>query len=471
LISSEIDITSSNIVLSPKPSNSWIYSDLLMFAEVITPGRVTMSKSIPFVIVFLLTHFPTVGQEKPGIRFEKTLNTIRSSRVTEDWDSLRKMAQDIKEALPESSYEYSKLVYEICSRINSAPMKNKKHMAFVQSLAISTVNSKKGPVDLSVRIAGFIQIDFGHAESDFGTNGWAESRRKAMGTILGAYSRLEKEVDRKFDFKDTPYVNIAPPGGKYPSGISPTAIEEPEIRKLYELALEANSNKIKEHNRQRDLHELEIQYLRNIEINTVRAYSIEPMNIQEVKADFTEHGIPRDLTNRIVQKLEERAMVLSKRPPPPKAVITPPKDPPGPDAHHADPRLRKRVTIRLPLPKVDAALKELGETTGVRFTFSGIQNVQPAVNGISVNGVPAWQVMDDFAADKKVDGRWEKDGDGYRLVPRGEPLPSPPPVVSADAEANTLSWTIVAIIAIPIILLASGGVSLWLWRRKSSRGT
>jgi hypothetical protein len=146
--------------------------------------------------------------------------------------------------------------------------------------------------------------------------------------------------------------------------------------------------------------------------------------------------------------------------------IIPPKDPPGPDAHHADPRLRKRVTINVAMPKVEAALEKLREATGVRFTFAGIQNVQPAVNGIFVNGVPAWEVMDAFAADKKVDGRWEKDGDGYRIVPRGEPLPAPPPVVSAAAEANTLSWTIAAIIAIPIVFLAGGSVVILLLRRR-----
>ena len=76
----------------------------------------------------------------------------------------------------------------------------------------------------------------------------------------------------------------------------------------------------------------------------------------------------------------------------------------------------------------------------------------------------AWQVMDDFAADKKVDGRWEKDGDGYRLVPRGEPLPIPPEVIAA-VEAKSRLQIVVGVGVLLTILLAGGGLLFYLWRR------
>ncbi|QDT14427.1 hypothetical protein [Alienimonas californiensis] len=52
------------------------------------------------------------------------------------------------------------------------------------------------------------------------------------------------------------FMNMAPPGWKYPSGITPDAIKEDEIREAYEAALAENSRLAKFRNRQAELRQL-----------------------------------------------------------------------------------------------------------------------------------------------------------------------------------------------------------------------
>lgn len=152
---------------------------------------------------------------------------------------------------------------------------------------------------------------------------------------------------------------------------------------------------------------------------------------------------------------------------PPKVKIIPPPDPPGPEPHHADPRLRKKVTFHLAGPPVDAVLRKLAEETQVAFIRAeGVPNKYPATASISVTGVPAWQVMDHLAGLKRVEGRWEKSGDGYRIVPNG----TAPVIEEEQAElAQTQRTRQRVIIAGVLGLTLAAVVGLAALRRRGNR--
>lgn len=69
---------------------------------------------------------------------------------------------------------------------------------------------------------------------------------------LMAYQKLKAECDPSFDPADVPAINIAAPG-RYPSGISPESITEPDLRKQYVQALAVNREKTERHVRQSSL--------------------------------------------------------------------------------------------------------------------------------------------------------------------------------------------------------------------------
>ena len=70
------------------------------------------------------------------------------------------------------------------------------------------------------------------------------------------------------------FLNMAPPGGKYPSGIAPDAIEEDEIREAYEAALAENSRLSEFRNRQSRLRRLAQIAMRAL--GDLRTFGLDP---------------------------------------------------------------------------------------------------------------------------------------------------------------------------------------------------
>ena len=63
---------------------------------------------------------------------------------------------------------------------------------------------------------------------------------KTAALILNIWERFDEHVAANPYPTEAVYRNMVPPGGKYPSGISPAAIREPEIRAAYEEMLRKN---------------------------------------------------------------------------------------------------------------------------------------------------------------------------------------------------------------------------------------
>jgi hypothetical protein len=121
----------------------------------------------------------------------------------------------------------------------------------------------------------------------------------------------------------------------------------------------------------------------------------------------------------------------------------------------------------LKAPHVDDVLRELRNVTGVSLSRADdVQNQYSAFGSLSLRNVPAWQVMDNLAASKRVEGRWETDGSGYRLVPNGKPVSITELSAAGSALSPMTTWLL--IMAVPA--LAAFGAGVWLVVRKWRRG-
>lgn len=63
---------------------------------------------------------------------------------------------------------------------------------------------------------------------------------KTAALMLSIWERFDKHAAANPHPTEAVYRNMVPPGGKYPSGISPAAIREPDIRAAYEEMLRKN---------------------------------------------------------------------------------------------------------------------------------------------------------------------------------------------------------------------------------------
>jgi hypothetical protein len=408
------------------------------------------------------------------------LARLKDVQESRDFPALEKLVGDVFSKMRKPN-EHFDLVREFCAVLNSVNFKNDKQGEILQRLAVKTVVEfdDQLPVTLRVQLVRHIRLDYPYHREKLRGAEWVTIRRDRVRLWLKAFMHLEKAINREFDFRDLPRANLSPPGNKYRSGVSPESINEPDIREQYVKLLKANTEKSKRYALQRELHDLEKAYLRELELNVVRAYSFEPISVEEIRENFGEFGVPEELTARVIKQLEARLLAkiqldakLAKLPPMARILDITPTTGLG-----ADPRLRAKLTVNFKVPRVEEVLNALRKATGVTLNRAeDIQNDYYVAGSYGFVQIPAFSIMETLASSKYVQGRWQRDGDGYLLVRNGKPVatPSPPPIwprkavndpegpPPAAASGFTFWLILVSSIAIPILLFAV----VWRHRRR-----
>ena len=134
------------------------------------------------------------------------------------------------------------------------------------------------------------------------------------------------------------------------------------------------------------------------------------------------------------------------------------------------PALQVKVTGDFKRPKVGEVLEKLRASTGLDLTLDNdINQKYPALGSLSCRNTPAWVVMEELAKSKRIEGRWEKDGSGYRLVRNGNPvvIPEASDVSTETTKRKTSSTLMFFIPAASLLLILS--LAYWWVRRRTGR--
>jgi hypothetical protein len=130
-----------------------------------------------------------------------------------------------------------------------------------------------------------------------------------------------------------------------------------------------------------------------------------------------------------------------------------------------DPRLQKSLTIQLNDARVQDILQLIQDATGVKFTLENVDTGTPLYKSVGWANTTAWMAMRNIAESPRVNGTWEKTGDGYRL--RGTytapPPAAPAPVVAPRPDAVPVDpnlpapksyFALVAVLGVFVVILA-----------------
>lgn len=94
-----------------------------------------------------------------------------------------------------------------------------------------------------------------------------------------------------------------------------------------------------------------------------------------------------------------------------------------------DPALRVMLTVHFKRPKAQDILDRLRTETKVDLVLAdNIDREREVLGSLSCQNMPAWLILEQLAKSQIIQGKWERDGNGYRLT---SPLPPPVP---ANAE-------------------------------------
>ncbi len=129
-----------------------------------------------------------------------------------------------------------------------------------------------------------------------------------------------------------------------------------------------------------------------------------------------------------------------------------------------DKRLKVTLTIQLRDATVPDLLRVLQDATGVTLTTENVDTATPLHAGVSWSNTTAWMAMRNIAEAARVQGKWEKTADGYRLVGKQTPAAAPVAATSSPAPPSRL-WLHLAVAALVTIFL---GLAL-AWRLRDRR--
>jgi hypothetical protein len=125
-----------------------------------------------------------------------------------------------------------------------------------------------------------------------------------------------------------------------------------------------------------------------------------------------------------------------------------------------DARLSMRVSMELERPTIRQILTRLDVATRVTLRPDPLELADNTSLGmLKVKNAPAWQVMRQVLSARGVEGRWEKEGEGYRLILRqSQNAPS-----KTGNSTAILVWIFGVLSSVLLVLY----VAVWVRRRRS----
>jgi hypothetical protein len=159
-------------------------------------------------------------------------------------------------------------------------------------------------LELETRLLRFLTRDLNSKDVP---GKWTAERITKARLWLHAWRRLERGINRSFDFNDRSTLNVMPPRETgLPSGVAPEAIRDAALRGKYEAALAANSKKIQEYSRQFRLRSLDQTFPKDAERYLARVYGEPPNNQAELRGLLSTYGVNQSAKQRLLAGVRKR---------------------------------------------------------------------------------------------------------------------------------------------------------------------
>ena len=127
---------------------------------------------------------------------------------------------------------------------------------------------------------------------------WVSYRSVKAAITLHTLGRIEKEMDRNFNFSKIPLLQVAPPlAAAVDSGTSPESVSDPKLRAEYEASIKANDAINDKYREQSELKSLQATFVPQEENYVIALYSIQPYNQSQLK-----HLLDTYLTDNAVKQ-------------------------------------------------------------------------------------------------------------------------------------------------------------------------
>ena len=242
-------------------------------------------------------------------QYEQDIKTIDSLAVQRDITELEKVANSIHHRWRGTNQEkHAQLTLRICQQVGSGRFGGAQQTSLPREHAlVGLEQADKLEIETELALVGYMMTDISGADAPKGRD-WAQIRRVDLRARLHAWKRLRNAIIPAWDPNDRPLRNVSPPSTTgLPAGVSPNAVREPELRKEYEAAIEANRQKAETYRRQYRLRNLQKVFEPLAEEYIIRAYSKPPLESKELQDDLVSYGIDPAMRKRILEAVQKKA--------------------------------------------------------------------------------------------------------------------------------------------------------------------
>jgi len=224
-----------------------------------------------------------------------------------DLASLAALGREIEEKWKVADVSaYADLTQHLCRALLNADCRgNRQQLGLAQTFAMRALAvSDRVPLETEWQLLWYVRSAVDEAGKKVSGDAWAVLRERQAKLWLHAWKRLVNAMDRNWDPRDVPAINLASNCG-LPSGVSPEAIRDPDARAKYEAAIEANRKKAEEYNKQDKLRSLGKRFLPLAERTLVQAYRTPPRRNEELRKHLRAFLPDGDVEARILSAVQE----------------------------------------------------------------------------------------------------------------------------------------------------------------------
>jgi hypothetical protein len=242
-------------------------------------------------------------------QYKKDLEEIQTLSRKSDIKGLLELKDKIAKRWKNQMEIFFILTSDICKALNSYNFRDTKQYLYARQCAKQLLNdSDKLPINLEREMVGLLQEVEEYRLGVVPQTGWKKDREERVKFLLHLRDRLEKNIDRSFDFNDPknrPVGNVCVPAPNYSCGIRPEDVKEREIRAKYIAAIEANTVKAQKLNLQIQLHRLDRRMPDFVDQFLIGMYSQPPLDLTELEKNLRLFNIEGERKEKILKSVNE----------------------------------------------------------------------------------------------------------------------------------------------------------------------
>jgi hypothetical protein len=270
------------------------------------------------LLLFIQPALPGEGGDAKSphvVRIAELRKQIATLRAKPDVKGLQQLSGAIKaEWLANKSPTHYQAILELCLAISSTRTTEPGVNESIRDLVVVVIDSqgeKSSPIAADLLL--FLQGDFEYSSGQLIGDDWVKERQTRAERWLKVCKSIREQNAAMPKPTGKTYLNIAPPGGQFPSGVDPSAIKDPIVRKKYEEALEENSKRADAQRKKRDLEDSEQSTTQRSQRYLTEAFSKPPFRTDQLTKLLEMYQFPKANRQAIIEEVQRREAAKIER--------------------------------------------------------------------------------------------------------------------------------------------------------------